>query len=251
VRRSLVKAEARSLIECFGETYRLGPEFADALDAVLKATGKKASGRLDRQEYERERHSYRERLIRRANRIPGVWPSTGRVGKPEPEGYIEDLVRVESTDSPVQRLCPPGFGDRPTNWKISARCLRRRQKRRHLDNRQQRFGTVLGAGPRPAYRTDPPGGPTGAAPRPPGGPPPEPGAGRLRTPRDGVRVSPVAFLRSELRGAAAIEYDAMLRRWNALGGTKETLEGAISAGPYRLKTEPVDFNRKCINPALS
>lgn len=69
--------------------------------------------------------------------------------------------------------------------------------------------------------------------------------------RDGVRISPAAFLRSELRGVSGMDYAAMLRRWKALGGTGETLEGAISAGPYRLKRERMDFNRYHVVPVAS
>jgi DNA-binding transcriptional ArsR family regulator len=94
----------RPLVECFGETYRLAPEFAAALDNELEATGIKRAERLDRQKYEREREIYRERLIRRRNRIPEVWPSTGRAGEPEPDGFTEDLQRVEA--EPVEVFAP-------------------------------------------------------------------------------------------------------------------------------------------------
>ncbi len=87
--------DRRPLVECSGETYRLVPEFRLALDAELEATGIKASERRDRQKYEREREIYRERLIRRRNRIPEVWPSTGRAWEPEPDGRTEDLEPVE------------------------------------------------------------------------------------------------------------------------------------------------------------
>jgi DNA-binding transcriptional ArsR family regulator len=92
------------LVECSGETYRLAPEFAAALDNELEATGIKRAERLDRQKYEREREIYRERLIRRRNRIPEVWPSTGRAGEPEPDGFTEDLQRVEA--EPVEVFAP-------------------------------------------------------------------------------------------------------------------------------------------------
>ncbi len=92
------------LVECSGETYRLAPEFAASLDNELEATGIKASERLDRQKYEREREIYRERLIRRRNRIPEVWPSTGRAGEPEPDGFTEALERVEA--EPVEVFAP-------------------------------------------------------------------------------------------------------------------------------------------------
>jgi hypothetical protein len=61
-------------------------------------------------------------------------------------------------------------------------------------------------------------------------------------------MSPAAFLRSELRGVSAMGYPEMLRRWKAMGGKPETLEGAISAGPYHLKREPLDFNRAYVYP---
>jgi hypothetical protein len=69
--------------------------------------------------------------------------------------------------------------------------------------------------------------------------------------KDGVRISPAAFLRSELRGISGMGYPEMLRCWKALGGMAETLEGAISAGPYQLEREPMDFNRPYVYPAVS
>lgn len=47
-------------------------------------------------------------------------------------------------------------------------------------------------------------------------------------------------------------YPEMLRRWKAMGGKPETLERAISAGPYRLQRETMDFNRAYVYraPAL-
>ncbi len=45
-------------------------EFAAALDEELEASGIKRAERLQRERYEREREAYRERLIRRRNRIP-------------------------------------------------------------------------------------------------------------------------------------------------------------------------------------
>jgi putative DNA primase/helicase len=104
VRRALVLAEARALVECSGETYRLVPEFAAALEDELEASGIKRAERLQRDRYEREREAYRSRLIRRRNRIPEVWPSTGRAGEPEPDGFVEDLERVEA--EPVEVFAP-------------------------------------------------------------------------------------------------------------------------------------------------
>jgi len=86
VRRALVMAEARALVECSGDTYRLVPEFAAALDNELEASGIKLSERLDRQRYERQREAYREHIARRRLRIPD-----GR----RPDGRISDLERVE------------------------------------------------------------------------------------------------------------------------------------------------------------
>jgi hypothetical protein len=69
--------------------------------------------------------------------------------------------------------------------------------------------------------------------------------------KDGARMSPASFLRSELLGVSGMGYLEMLRRWKAMGGKAETLEGAISAGPYRLKREPMDFNRPYVYPAVA
>jgi hypothetical protein len=96
VRRALVMAEARALVECSGENYRLVPEFAAALNEELEASGIKRAERLQRDRYEREREAYRERLIRRRNRTPEVLQSTGRGGELEPDGLTEDLERVEA-----------------------------------------------------------------------------------------------------------------------------------------------------------
>ena len=78
MRRALLMAEAHALVECSGETYRLVPEFRCALDAELEATGIKASERLERRKYEREREAYRERIARWRLRKPDVWPRTFR-----------------------------------------------------------------------------------------------------------------------------------------------------------------------------
>ncbi len=96
MRRALVMAEARALVECSGENYRLVPEFAAALNEELEASGIKRAERLQRDRYEREREAYRERLIRRRNRTPEVLQSTGRGGELEPDGLTEDLERVEA-----------------------------------------------------------------------------------------------------------------------------------------------------------
>ncbi len=69
--------------------------------------------------------------------------------------------------------------------------------------------------------------------------------------RDGARMSPAAFLRSELRGVTAMGYPEMRRRWKAIGGNPETLDGAIAAGPYRLRREPMDFNRTYVYPGVT
>ena len=75
-------------------------------------------------------------------------------------------------------------------------------------------------------------------------------AGGYERRKDGARMSPAAFLRSELRGVSGMGYPEMLRRWKAMGGKPETLERAIAAGPYRLKREPMDFNRTYVYPAV-
>lgn len=45
------------------------------------------------------------------------------------------------------------------------------------------------------------------------------------------------FLRTELRGSAGMDYDAMLERWRGKGGTEDELKRAIWGGPYRFKRE--------------
>jgi hypothetical protein len=77
-------------------------------------------------------------------------------------------------------------------------------------------------------------------------------AGGYERRKDGARMSPAAFLRSELRGVSGMGYPEMLRRWKAMGGKPETLERTISAGPYRLQRETMDFNRAYVYraPAL-
>ena len=67
--------------------------------------------------------------------------------------------------------------------------------------------------------------------------------------RDGARIFPAAFLRSEMRGVSGMRYREMLRRWKELGGEAATLDGAISAGPYRLKRERLDYNQPYVYPA--
>ncbi len=107
VRRALQLLEARSLVECSGGVYRLVPDFRSALDYELEASGIKGSERLDRQRYERQREAYRDRLIRRRNGLPEVWPTMGRAEEPEPDGFIEDLERVEPEGNPHAPAEPP------------------------------------------------------------------------------------------------------------------------------------------------
>ncbi|MDP9486219.1 MAG: bifunctional DNA primase/polymerase, partial [Actinomycetota bacterium] len=93
LRRALEVLEARELVECSGETYRLVPAFAAALDNELEASGIKRSERLDKEKYERQREVYRDRIARRR-----FVRSVQR--EPEPDGYIEDLERVEPERNP-------------------------------------------------------------------------------------------------------------------------------------------------------
>jgi hypothetical protein len=250
VRRSLVMAEARSLVECFEETYRLVPEFAAALDAELEATGIKTSERLDRQRYERERQAYQERIARWRLRQSEVWLAHVQ----EPDGYIEDLEPLECVEASPEPENPgltpdpvpesqPGPGREivqsigkfasdalitdasdPDRFRELAYVLRTGQTR--LEAHQARRSAR-----RQARRLD------------------REGRGYERR-KDGARVSPAAFLCSELRGVSGMGYLEMLRRWEALGGKAETLEGAITAGPYQLKRKPMDFNRPYVYPAV-
>jgi len=90
VRRSLKLLEARALVECAGETYRLVPEFSASLDRELEATGILRAEHLDHARYERQREAYRERFTSRHLRKPD-----GRIGElrrvePEPENPPAD-----------------------------------------------------------------------------------------------------------------------------------------------------------------
>ena len=102
VRRALVEAEARRLVECSEETYRLVPEFAAALAKELKETGIVDSERLDRQRYERQQRAYREAW--RAGAIKKArWRDFYRKWEkrnPEPGGFIEDLKPLETLQKP-------------------------------------------------------------------------------------------------------------------------------------------------------
>jgi hypothetical protein len=228
VRRALVMAEARALVECSGETYRLVPEFAAALDDELEVSGVKRAERLQRDRYEREREAYRSRLIRRRNRIPEVWPSTGRAGELEPDGFTEDLepapepvpdrepVITDASDPDQFRALAALLRSGPADSRPAlAHAQRTRRNARRLRRKLDR----------------------------------ESGGYECRP--DGARMSPAAFLRSELRGVTAMGYPEMRRRWKAIGGNPETLDGAIAAGPYRLRREPMDFNRTYVYPALA
>jgi DNA-binding transcriptional ArsR family regulator len=100
VRRDLAKAEARALVECSGETYRLVPEFAAALEDELRVTGIERSERLDRQRYERQRKAFRE-AWRAVAVKKGRWSEFHREWEkrnPELDGFVEDLKRVEDSE---------------------------------------------------------------------------------------------------------------------------------------------------------
>ena len=90
VRRALRLLEARALVECSGETYRLVPEFFASLDAELESSGIKRAERLQRDRYACEREAYREHIARRRLRVP--------------DGSTEDLERVEA--EPVETFAP-------------------------------------------------------------------------------------------------------------------------------------------------
>jgi len=100
VRRALVMAEAHALVECSGQTYRLVPEFRLALDTELEASGIKASERLERRKYEPE--AYRERIARWSLRKLEVWPARVQ----ELDGFIEDLKPVEVAEGPGPTFNP-------------------------------------------------------------------------------------------------------------------------------------------------
>jgi predicted transcriptional regulator len=100
VRRALRLLEARALVECSEETYRLVPEFAAALDAELEASGVKLSERLDEQRYRRQQQAFRAAweagavTKSRHRRFFREWES--RNPKLEADGFIEELERVEA-----------------------------------------------------------------------------------------------------------------------------------------------------------
>jgi hypothetical protein len=206
VRRALRLLEARALVECSGETYRLVPEFAAALDLELEATGIKRSERLDRERYERQREAYRDRLTRRRNGLPVARPPTGQAG--EPDGFIEDLERVE----PERKPEPTPVDTEPSTVA-------------EVSSVSEVFALA-----REVF----------------GLPEPEPSEPEPLPDKE----SPAAFLRCELRGVSGMRYREMLRRWKELGGEAQTLDGAISAGPYRLKRERLDFNQPYVYPGV-
>lgn len=98
VRRALVEAEARHLVECSEETYRLVPEFTAALAKELKETGIVDSERLDRHCYERQQRAYREAW--RAGAVKKArWREFYREWEkrnPEPGGFVEGLKPLET-----------------------------------------------------------------------------------------------------------------------------------------------------------
>jgi hypothetical protein len=205
VRRALRLLEARALVECSGDTYRLVPEFAAALDLELEATGIKRSERLDRERYERQREAYRDRLTRRRYGLLAP-ASTSRAG--EPDGYIEDLERVEPEQKPEPTPVdtePSTVGEVSSVSEVFALA-------------RECFGLPL----------------------------PEPSAPEPLPDKE----SPAAFLRSELRGVSGMRYREMRKRWKDLGGEAETLDVAISAGPYRVKRERLDFNQPYVYPGV-
>ncbi len=223
VRRALVMAEARALVECSGETYRLVPEFAAALNEELEASGIKRAERLQHDRYACEREAYREHIARRRLRVP--------------DGYTEDLERVETAESPSPTLEPvsdrePVITDAsdPDQFRALAALLRSgpadsRPALAHAQRTRRNARRLR----RKLDRE----------------------SGGYERRRDGARMSPAAFLRSELRGVTAMGYPEMRRRWKAIGGNPETLDGAIAAGPYRLRREPMDFNRTYVYPGVT
>jgi predicted transcriptional regulator len=213
VRRSLRLLKTRALVECSGDTCRLVPEFASALDRELEASGIKRSERLDKEKYERQREAYRDHRTRLRNGLSKLQPSTGRVvvRGTQPDWHIEDLERVE-VFVPEQPEQPPADTEPSTVGVVSS-------VSGVFDMAREHFGL----------------------------PDPEPSDSEPPPDKD----SPSAFLRSELRGVTAMRYREMLRRWKDLGGKPEVLEGAIRSGPYRFKREPVDFNQPYVYPALT
>lgn len=104
VRRDLRELESRPLVECSGETYRLVPEFAGALDRELETSGIKLSERLDKQRYQRQQEAFREAWAAgavtksRHREFFRKWES--RNPEREADGFIEELERVEPEGKP-------------------------------------------------------------------------------------------------------------------------------------------------------
>lgn len=234
VRRSLNKLEARGLVECSDEVVRLVEDFRDALRAELEVTGILRAERLQRERHEREREGYqralserrRERVRLRVSGFISELEPLGRVeASPEPEResvestgkFAPDALITDATDpaqfrelAAVLRTGPAPADNRPALLRIHRARRNARRLHRKLDRER----------------------------------------GGYERRRDGARMSPASFLRSELRGVSGMGYPEMLRRWKAMGGEAETLDGAISAGPYRIKREPMDFNRPYVYPAV-
>ena len=106
VRRALRLLESRALVECSGETYRLVPGFADALDAELEQSGIKLSERLDNQRYQRQQEAFREAweagAVTKSRHREFFREWEERNPKREGDGFIQDLERVESEGKPHQ-----------------------------------------------------------------------------------------------------------------------------------------------------
>lgn len=188
VRRALQLLEARRLVECFGENYRLVSEFAAVLDNELEVTGIKRAERLQRKRHAEQSKAYLHHLEECRRRKASETP-------PKPDGDISELERVELDK-------PPADAEVLTSRVVSS-------VSEVLAMARESFGLSASD-------------PSESEPSPDKG-------------------SPAAFLCSELRGVTGMRYREMLRRWKDLGGKPETLEGAISAGPYRFTKEPSDF----------
>ncbi len=99
VRRALKLLEARHLVECSGELYRLVPEFAVALDNELEATGIKRAERLQRARHADESVAYRRHLEECRRRRASDPPT-------KPDGDTSELERVEASESSEERGAP-------------------------------------------------------------------------------------------------------------------------------------------------
>lgn len=103
VRRSLKRLEAPALVECSGETVRLVADFAAALERELEVTGISRSERMDRDRYKREQDAFREAWEAGAvkkDRWRDFHREWEQRNPKEPDGYIEDLERIEPEQTP-------------------------------------------------------------------------------------------------------------------------------------------------------